>query len=98
MSWLRKQLKPQLIFIWIRSFWQEGSPRNQALRQKVAEKAPDRRLIFPSPVLCTTDNAAMIGFVALHKYAMGNFVQLDLNAKATAPLSFQPASGCEIWG
>lgn len=74
-----------------------GVAANQALRQKVLEKAPNKRLVYPSPIFCT-DNAAMIGFVALHKYVMGDFVELDLNAKATAPLPFQPSAGCEIWG
>jgi len=60
---------------------------NQALRDRVRQLAPGRRVVYPSPVFCT-DNAAMIGAAALPKYARGEFAGLDLNAQANLPLYF----------
>lgn len=64
-----------------------GVAANQALRSQVQQLAPDKRVVYPSPVFCT-DNAAMIGAAALNKYAQGDFAGLDLNAQANLPLYF----------
>ena len=64
-----------------------GVAANQALRSRVQQLAPDKRVVYPSPVFCT-DNAAMIGAAALNKYAQGDFAGLDLNAQANLPLYF----------
>lgn len=64
-----------------------GVAANQALRNRVQQLAPDKRVVYPSPVFCT-DNAAMIGAAALNKYAQGDFAGLDLNAQANLPLYF----------
>lgn len=64
-----------------------GVAANQALRSRVQQMAPDKRVVYPSPVFCT-DNAAMIGAAALNKYAQGDFAGLDLNAQANLPLYF----------
>ena len=64
-----------------------GVAANQALRSRVQQLAPDKRVVYPSPVFCT-DNAAMIGAAALNKYAQGDFAGLDLNAQANLPRFF----------
>ena len=64
-----------------------GVAAKQALRSRVQQLAPDKRVVYPSPVFCT-DNAAMIGAAALNKYAQGDFAGLDLNAQANLPLYF----------
>lgn len=64
-----------------------GVAANQALRSRVQQLAPDKRVVYPSPIFCT-DNAAMIGAAALNKYAQGDFAGLDLNAQANLPLYF----------
>lgn len=64
-----------------------GVAANQALRSRVQQLAPHKRVVYPSPVFCT-DNAAMIGAAALDKYARGEFAGLDLNAQASLPLYF----------
>ncbi len=64
-----------------------GVAANQGLRQKVAELAPEIQLLYPSLVYCT-DNAAMIGAVALGKYEKRAFADLTLNAQANLPLYF----------
>ncbi len=64
-----------------------GVAANQALRSRVQQMVPDKRVVYPSPVFCT-DNAAMIGAAALNKYAQGDFAGLDLNAQANLPLYF----------
>jgi len=65
-----------------------GVAANKMLRQKLQEKAGTKAVLYPSPVFCT-DNAAMIGYVGLHKFLRGEFAGLDLNAKATAPMPYQ---------
>ncbi len=64
-----------------------GVAANQALRSRVEQLAPAKRVVYPSPVFCT-DNAAMIGAAALPKFARGEFTGLDLNAQANLPLYF----------
>ncbi len=65
-----------------------GVAANTALRQALQQKADGQRILYPSPVFCT-DNAAMIAYVALQKYHRGEFADLTLNAKATAPIYYQ---------
>lgn len=64
-----------------------GVAANQALRSRVEQLAPAKRVVYPSPVFCT-DNAAMIGAAALSKFARGEFAGLNLNAQANLPLYF----------
>lgn len=64
-----------------------GVASNLALRERVQWLAPDKRVIYPSPVFCT-DNAAMIGAAALAKFKKGEFADLTLNAQANLPLYF----------
>lgn len=64
-----------------------GVAANQALRSRVQQMAPQKRVVYPSPIFCT-DNAAMIGAAALSKYERGEFAGLDLNAQANLPLYF----------
>lgn len=69
-----------------------GVAANLQLRQKIKELNPDLNLLFPSLVYCT-DNAAMIGAVALHKFADGEFADFSLNALANLPLYYMPDGG-----
>jgi N6-L-threonylcarbamoyladenine synthase len=64
-----------------------GVAANLALRKKIAKLNPDLKLLFPSPIFCT-DNAAMIGAVALHKFVKKDFADLSLNAQANLPLYY----------
>ena len=64
-----------------------GVAANQALRQKVQELGPHLQVLYPSLVYCT-DNAAMIGAVALRKFAQKEFADFTLNAQANLPLYF----------
>ncbi len=64
-----------------------GVASNLALRERVRQLAPDKRVIYPTPVFCT-DNAAMIGAAALAKFKRGEFADLTLNAQANLPLYF----------
>ena len=64
-----------------------GVAANLALRQEIKNQAPDLNLLYPSLVYCT-DNAAMIGAVALHKFAQGDFADYTLNAQANLPLYY----------
>ncbi|MGI5825195.1 MAG: tRNA (adenosine(37)-N6)-threonylcarbamoyltransferase complex transferase subunit TsaD [Bacillota bacterium] len=64
-----------------------GVAANLALRKKIAELDPGLRLLFPPLVFCT-DNAAMIGAVALHKYREQDFANFTLNAHAHLPLYY----------
>lgn len=69
-----------------------GVAANLQLRQIIKELNPDLNLLFPSLVYCT-DNAAMIGAVALHKFADGEFADFSLNALANLPLYYMPDGG-----
>lgn len=69
-----------------------GVAANLQLRQKIKELNPDLNLLFPSLVYCT-DNAAMIGAVALHKFADGEFADFSLNALAHLPLYYMSDGG-----
>ena len=64
-----------------------GVAANLALRQEIQTIAPHLNLLYPSLVYCT-DNAAMIGAVALRKYAEGEFADYTLNAQANLPLYY----------
>lgn len=64
-----------------------GVAANLALRREIKNLAPHLNLLYPSPVYCT-DNAAMIGAVALNKYANGDFADYTLNAQANLPLYY----------
>ena len=58
-----------------------GVASNTALRKSMKEACDGEGVNFycPSPVFCT-DNAAMIGVAAYHKYVKGEFADLTLNA------------------
>jgi len=58
-----------------------GVAANRLLRQEMSYRAAQegKRVIYPPPVLCT-DNAAMTGCAAYHKYKNGDFAPLTLNA------------------
>ena len=58
-----------------------GVAANKLLREELARRAltDGRRVVVPPLVLCT-DNAAMIGCVAYHKYLRGDVAPLTLNA------------------
>jgi len=58
-----------------------GVAANRLLRQEMVYRAAreGKRAIYPPPVLCT-DNAAMTGCAAYHKYKNGDFAPLTLNA------------------
>ena len=64
-----------------------GVAANSELRRLVSEQNPDIRVLYPSLVYCT-DNAAMIGAVALQKYARQEFADFSLNAQAHLPLYY----------
>ncbi|MCL2817553.1 MAG: tRNA (adenosine(37)-N6)-threonylcarbamoyltransferase complex transferase subunit TsaD [Clostridiales bacterium] len=56
-----------------------GVAANARLRQLLRQRAGNVRVIWPSPLFCT-DNAAMIGVAAWHKWQKGEFSSLALNA------------------
>ena len=58
-----------------------GVAANSGLRQALVQRgeAVGLKVILPPPVLCT-DNAAMVGAAAYHKYLKGAFAPLSLNA------------------
>lgn len=64
-----------------------GVAANGCLRGMLSERAEKEGILFhyPPKVLCT-DNAAMIGGVAYHKYLRGDFNSISLNATASMPL------------
>lgn len=64
-----------------------GVAANLALRQEIQTLDPQINLLYPSLVYCT-DNAAMIGAVALRKYDEGDFADYTLNAQANLPLYY----------
>ena len=70
-----------------------GVAANSYLRQCLAEKltaqAPNTKLYYPPPDLCT-DNAAMIAAAAYPLYRAGNFARLDLNARPNLRIGDQP--------
>ena len=53
------------------------------------------RLILPEKRYCT-DNAAMIASEGLVQYRLGNFAKMDLNAKASIPLSATWKTGDKV--
>jgi len=56
-----------------------GVAANMRLRELLQERAPDKELLWPSPIYCT-DNAAMIGAAAYEKWLRREFANLSLNA------------------
>lgn len=58
-----------------------GVASNKQLREAVLLKSEPKglKVLFPSPILCT-DNAAMIGCAAFHRFAKGYRSDMDLNA------------------
>ena len=64
-----------------------GVAANSALREEIAALAAEAGIDFhyPPKVLCT-DNAAMIGAVAYHKFLRKEFNSSSLNATANMPL------------
>jgi len=65
-----------------------GVAANGYLRRRLQEECAKRgyTLVLPEKRYCT-DNAAMIASEGLIQYHLGNFAGLDLNAKASIPLS-----------
>lgn len=63
-----------------------GVASNQALRERV-QTMFSGKVLYPKPIFCT-DNAAMIGAVALGKFHKGEFADMSLNAQSTLPLYF----------
>ena len=53
------------------------------------------KLVLPEKRYCT-DNAAMIASEGLVQYKLGNFAKLDLNAKASIPLSATWKTGGKV--
>ena len=65
-----------------------GVAANSYLRDRLARACGERglRLVLPEKRLCT-DNAAMIASEGVVQYRLGNFAKMDLNAKASIPLT-----------
>ena len=65
-----------------------GVAANSYLRERLSSECrrAGLRLVLPEKRLCT-DNAAMIAAEGAVQYRLGNFAKLDLNAKASIPLS-----------
>jgi N6-L-threonylcarbamoyladenine synthase len=63
-----------------------GVACNAGLREAAAGERLGARILFPTPGL-STDNAAMIAAAAFRKYESGEFVGLDLSAKANLALT-----------
>lgn len=65
-----------------------GVAANSYLRDRLAKACGERglRLVLPEKRLCT-DNAAMIASEGAVQYRLGNFAKMDLNAKASIPLT-----------
>lgn len=65
-----------------------GVAANSYLRDRLAKACGERglRLVLPEKRLCT-DNAAMIASEGGVQYRLGNFAKMDLNAKASIPLT-----------
>ena len=65
-----------------------GVVANGYLREALQKACNENglRLVLPEKRLCT-DNAAMIASEGLVQYKLGNFAKMDLNAKASIPLS-----------
>ena len=53
------------------------------------------KLVLPEKRYCT-DNAAMIASEGLVQYRLGNFAKMDLNAKASIPLSATWKTGDKV--
>lgn len=64
-----------------------GVAANMALKEAFRAGCESKGIEFfsPSPKYCT-DNAAMIGIAAFHKFTRGEFEDMDLNATAQIPL------------
>ena len=64
-----------------------GVAANGRLRQLLTEQAAGEGMtvVWPSSIFCT-DNAAMVGCAAYHKYLRGDWADLTLNAVPYLPL------------
>ena len=64
-----------------------GVAANKPLRERIAQKAEQNKLVFqyPKVELCT-DNAAMIGCAAYYEYKKGVTADMSLNAVPNLPL------------
>lgn len=71
-----------------------GVAANGYLRRTLEEacKQNGLKLVLPERRYCT-DNAAMIASEGLVQYRLGNFAELDLNAKASIPLAATLSKG-----
>ncbi len=79
---LKKSLKAAELYRCKTLIFGGGVTNNQALRQIFKEKAPDHRLLWPSPGL-SLDNAAMIAGLGYHQYQKrGSGCSLDLEAQS----------------
>ena len=65
-----------------------GVAANSLLQKIMKERAKKMnfRISVPPPVLCT-DNAAMVGAAAWFRYEAGESSGLDLDAKASEPIT-----------
>jgi N6-L-threonylcarbamoyladenine synthase len=64
---------------------------NRALRHALAERLGGLPLLVPPPAWCT-DNGAMIGAAAAHRFAAGERADAALEAIPSLALPWQPAA------
>jgi N6-L-threonylcarbamoyladenine synthase len=68
-----------------------GVAANRALRRALADRLDGLPLLVPPPAWCT-DNGAMIGAAAAHRYAAGERAGADLEAIPSLMLTWQDAA------